>query len=129
MTKKVIKPSNKRFNYGLRRISDRLFYARIQATMSQKDVAIIRDISVNTVKRWETREGAPKNQQLLMELAEIYNISYPWLAFRYGDEDTDFEQGFELECINSIWQKLDKDKQKAALIYLLKLNDEEKQDK
>ena len=128
MAKKVIKPSNKRFNYGLRRISDRLFYARIQATMSQKDVAIIRDISVNTVKRWETREGAPKSQQLLMELAEIYNISYPWLAFRYGNEDYTFEQGFELECINNIWQKLDKDKQKAALIYLLKLNDEEAQD-
>ncbi len=121
MKEKVTKEINKRFNYGLRRISDRLFYARIKATLTQEDVAKIRNITAMTVKRWETRDGAPKNQNLIMELAEIYNISYPWLSFRYGSEEYDFEQGFELEFIKDVWHKLDREKQKATMIFIQKL--------
>lgn len=121
MNIEIIKTSDKRFNYGLRRISDRLFYARIKAKLSHKDVAEIRNISVRTVKRWETRTGTPKNQKLIMELAEIYNISYPWLSFHFGSEEHNYEQGFEFELIESIWQKLDSEKQKAAMIYFQKL--------
>jgi transcriptional regulator with XRE-family HTH domain len=121
MSEKGIKTIDKRFNYGLRRISDRLFYARIQAKLTQEDVANIRNITAKTVKRWETREGAPKNQNLIMELAEIYNISYPWLSFHFGDEKYGFEQGFEPEYINGLWYSLDREKQKATVIYLQKL--------
>lgn len=84
-------------------------------------MAKIRNITVKTVKRWETREGAPKNQNLIMELAEIYNISYPWLSFHFGSEEYDFEQGFELEFIKDVWHRLDREKQKATMIYIQKL--------
>jgi len=112
------KKMNNRFNYGLRRISDRLFYARIKSKLTQEEVAKIRNISVKTVKRWETRGGAPKNQFVIMELAEIYNISYPWLSFRFGSEEYGFERGFEPEYINDMWHSLDREKQKATMIYL-----------
>ncbi|MBL1142828.1 MAG: helix-turn-helix transcriptional regulator [Proteobacteria bacterium] len=121
MDKELKNASEKRLNYGLRRISDRLFYARIKAKLSQEDVAKIRNISVKTVKRWETRAGTPKNQNLIMKLAEIYNISYPWLSFHFGSEETDFEQGFELELIDNIWQKLDREKQKSVMVTIQKL--------
>jgi len=121
MNVKESKTVDKRFNYGLRRISDRLFYARIKAKLTQEEVAKIRNITASTVKRWETREGAPKSQSLIMELAEIYNISYPWLSFHFGSEEYDFEQGFEFELIKDIWLKLDKEKQKSTMIYLQKL--------
>jgi transcriptional regulator with XRE-family HTH domain len=121
MEEKLIETTNKRFNYGLRRISDRLFYARIKAKLSREDVAKIRNIAASTVKRWETREGTPKNQKLIIELAEVYNISYPWLSFHFGSEKYNFEQGFELETIESIWEKLDREKQKTVMIYFQKL--------
>lgn len=121
MNEKETKTIDKRFNYGLRRISDRLFYARIKAKLTQEEVAKIRNISAKTVKRWETREGAPKNQNLIMELAETYNISYPWLSFHFGNEEYDFEQGFEPEYINDMWHSLDRERQKATVIYLQKL--------
>jgi transcriptional regulator with XRE-family HTH domain len=121
MNKNDTKTINKRFNYGLRRISDRLFYARIQAKFTQEEVAIIRNITASTVKRWETRKGAPKSQILIMELAEIYNISYPWLSFHYGSEEYNFEQGFDSEFIKDMWCKLDREKQKVAVIHLQKL--------
>jgi transcriptional regulator with XRE-family HTH domain len=121
MNKHEIQTINNRFNYGLRRISDRLFYARIKAKLTQEDMAKIRNITAKTVKRWETRHGAPKNQNLIMELAEIYNISYPWLSFHYGNEEYDFEQVFEPEYINDMWHSLDREKQKTTVIYLQKL--------
>ena len=121
MNEEEIKTINKRFSYGLRRVSDRLFYARIKAKLTQEDVAKIRNITARTVKRWETRDGAPKNQHLIMELAEIYSISYPWLSFHYGNEEYNFEQGFEPEYINELWHNLDREKQKATMIYLQKL--------
>jgi len=121
MSKKEINTFNKRFSYGLRRLSDRLFYARIKAKITQADVAKIRNITAKTVKRWETHSGAPKNQYLIMELAEIYNISYPWLSFHDGSEEYDFEQVFESEYLNELWEKLEREKQKAAMIYLQKL--------
>lgn len=121
MNVKETKTIDKRFNYGLRRISDRLFYARIKAKLTQEEVAKNRNITVNTIKRWETRGGAPKSQNLIMELAEIYNISYPWLSFRYGSEECDFEQGFEPAYINEMWHTLDREKQKVAVIHLQKL--------
>ena len=121
MDAKLIKPVDKRFNYGLRRISDRLFYARIKAELSHVDVAKIKKITVKTVKRWETREGTPKNQNLIMELAEIYNVSYPWLSYQFGSEEYNFEQGFDCEFINDVWNGLDRDKQKATMIYIQKL--------
>lgn len=121
MNEKEIKKIDKRFNYGLRRLSDRLFYARIKAKLTQEDVAKIRKITTKTVNRWETREGAPKNQNLIMELAKIYNISYPWLSFHFGNEGYDFEQGFEPEYINDMWHSLDREKQKSTVIYLQKL--------
>ncbi len=121
MNVKETKTIDKRLNYGLRRISDRLFYARIQAKLTQEEVAKIRNITASTVKRWETRDGAPKNQNLIMELAEIYNISYPWLSFHYGWEEYNFEQGFDPEFIKDMWCKLDREKHKVAVIHLQKL--------
>ncbi len=121
MNVKETKTIDKRFNYGLRRISDRLFYARIQAKHTQEEVAKIRNITASTVKRWETRDGAPKSQNLIMELAEIYNISYPWLSSRFGSEEYSFEQGFEPAYINDMWHALDREKQKTTMIYLQKL--------
>ena len=121
MNKHEIITINNRFNYGLRRISDRLFYARIQAKLTQEEVAKIRNITASSVKRWETRGGTPKSQSLIMELAEIYNISYPWLSFHYGSEEYDFEQGFDSEFIKDMWCKLDREKQKVAVIHLQKL--------
>lgn len=125
MNIEITKASDKRFDYGLRRISDRLFYARIKAKLSREDVAKVRNITAKTVRRWETREGTPKNQNLIMELAEIYNISYPWLSFHFGSKDDDFEQGFELEFIKDIWDGLDREKQKATMIYIQKLKEQE----
>lgn len=120
-----MKAPDKRFNYGLRRISDRLFYARIKAKLTREDVAKIRSITARTVRHWETREGTPKNQNLIMELAEIYNISYPWLSFHFGSEELNFEQGFEPELLENIWDGLDREKQKATMIYIQKLKGQE----
>jgi len=72
-----MKPGNKDFNYGLRRLSDRLFYARIKAKLTLEDVAKTQNITAKTVRRWETRGGIPKNKKFLMELAKTYNVSYP----------------------------------------------------
>ncbi len=121
MNKHETKTIDNRFNYGLRRLSDRLFYARIKAKLSHEDVAKIRNITAKTVKRWETRSGAPKSQNLIMELAEIYNISYLWLSFRYGNEEYYFDQGFEPEYINELWHNLDREKQKSTMVHLQKL--------
>jgi len=116
-----MKTIDKRFNYGLRRISDRLFYARIKAKLTQEDVAKIRNITSKTVKRWETRGGTPKSQNLIMDLAEIYNISYPWLSFHYGSEEYNFEKGFDPEFIKDMWSNLDRDQQMLTMVYLQKL--------
>lgn len=115
------KTINNRFNYGLRRLSDRLFYARIKAKLTQADVAKIRKITTKTVKRWETHSGAPKNQNIIMELAEIYNLSYTWLSFHYGSEENDFEQGFDPEFIKDMWCRLDREQQEIAVIHIQKL--------
>ncbi len=114
-----MKPGNKDFNYGLRRLSDRLFYARIKAKLTLEDVAKTQNITAKTVTRWETRGGIPKNKKFLMELAKTYNVSYPWLSTHYGSEEHNFEQGFEL--FNELWDKLGKEKQKDIMIYTLKL--------
>lgn len=124
MEEKTTKPTNKRFKYGLRRLSDRLFYARIKAKLSIDDVAKIRNISANTVKRWEKREGTPKNKNLLLELAEIYNVSFPWLSIHFGNEEDTYEQGFEL--INELWKKLDLEKQKATMVNIIKMMEKER---
>ena len=118
------KPENKRLSFGLRRIADRLFYARIMAKLSREEVAKIRNVSVNTVRRWETRKSTPKNQKLIMGLAEIYNISYLWLAFRYGDEKDDFASGIELYKLQNIWDKLSQEQQLKAIAYIQKLADD-----
>ena len=109
-----------RLGYGLRRVADRLFYARIKAKMSYEDVAKEQNVSAQTVKRWETRSGAPKDQNRLMALAEIYNISYPWMAYRYGKETDNFSTGLKLEHLQAYWDSLDQQQQKQALIQLLK---------
>ena len=114
-------PENKRFSFGLRRIADRLFYARIMAKLSREEVAKLRGVNVSTVRRWETRKGAPKNQQLIMNLARIYNISYPWLAFQYGKQTDDFATGIEFDQLRSAWDKLDQEQQIKAMIYIQKL--------
>lgn len=110
-----------RFRFGLRRIADRLFYARIMAKLSRDEVAKLRNVNVNTVRRWETRTGAPKNQQLIMNLARIYNISYPWLAFRYGNETDDFATGIEFNQLRTAWEKLNQEQQIKAMICIQKL--------
>ncbi len=113
-------PLDDRLGYGLRRVADRLFYARIKAKMSYEDVATRQTVSVQTVKRWETRSGAPKDHKRLMALAEIYNISYPWMAYRYGKETDNFLTGLKLEHLQSYWESLEQEQQKKALIQLLK---------
>lgn len=121
MHTKYNKADNQRFGYGLRRIADRLFYARIMAKLSREEVAKLRNVSVKTVRRWETRTGAPKNHQLILNLAEMYNISYTWLAFRQGNEKDNFATGLKFQQLEATWGKLNTEQQIKALIYIQKL--------
>ncbi len=116
--KEVAEDLEKRFNYGLRRLSDRIAYARVKANLTHKDVAAARGVSLRTAIRWESRHGAPHRPSVLIPLAELFNISYPFLASHFGSQYHDFAQGVELEYLQQKWSSLPREKQIATFDYV-----------
>jgi transcriptional regulator with XRE-family HTH domain len=120
----VAEDLEKRFNYGLRRLSDRIAYARIKANLTHEDVANDRGVTLRTAMRWETRQGAPHRPRILIPLAKLFNISYPFLMSHFGSQYHDFDQGIELEYLQQKWSSLDRDKQIATFNYVQTLLDD-----
>lgn len=55
--------------------------ARVNAGYSQAQVANILDISLSTVKNWESGKTFPK-QPMIERLCELYGVAYDYIKFK-----------------------------------------------
>lgn len=54
--------------------------ARVNAKLTQADVAKALNVAISTVRNWETGKTFP-NQPTIEKLCELYNVHYDYIDF------------------------------------------------
>ena len=57
--------------------------ARVNANLTQKQVAETLGVAVSTIKNWESGKTFPK-QPMIEKLCELYGIPYDYINFNVG---------------------------------------------
>ena len=104
-------------------VEDRLAYYRSkhkeEYDCTDSGIAKLVQTSKSKLYRQEDRDNKNKDWDLIMRLAQLYNVSYPFLAHRMGLEHHDFTDGLEEQIMLKLYREAAPRRRKAYTEMLL----------